>query len=474
MEGPETKLFGIVRVGDSCLGINLDRLSEVCHVDHMTPLPQKSNLLVGGFGLRGSLVPVLDLEEICGLKIKPVPAPLCVVIKKMEKVLAFRVDEVMDISRIGPEDIQALTGAHHPYSDVCNTVFSNKDGFVTILDVDKLFDYEGVFAATRPIASDNASLGRKTAPMLVFEAGKALFALPAIEVYAAVPRQTISVMALTGGACLGEISYYNRRVPIVCPIQLFGLGSAREGGTFEIVVVRFPEDRLLGFAVDAIRTIRSFSTNQATAVPAAVARDGLITGINVTGEGRQIYTLEPAALHAHSAMREFASLSDRTSMHEDAEPASTAQAEARNVVHEKARYLVVEAGRTFAIPLSQVNCILDPPREVTPARSRTPGFQGYFSRLGRSVALINLSSNLGLSHTAEKQQRVVLTGSDDAQIGFSVDRIVSIEVSNWREKAGASAAAEYFPAVQLGASKSKFVLPLLDLEARYAREMATG
>lgn len=467
MPVPETdpRFFGIVRIGSSSLGLRLDRLSEVCHVDKLDVLPLKSGSLLGGFDLRGSIVPVLDISQILGLQPQAAATPLCVVIKREERVLAFYVDEVLDIAKTEVDNAQMLSGPDPETNKFYKGVFRHNDQFVSIIDVTSLFDLPGVFSASKPEMSNQKTLDQKTPPMLVFEAGHALFALPALEVYAAVPRQSITQSAISVGPCLGEISYYDRRVPIICPIEVFGLGTEREPGPCEIVVVRAPGERLIGFAVDAIRNIESFAAKNVVPVPDRANSGGLISGVNILGDGRQVYILEVEALHKNPMLSEIAGLSSAPPKQTAVETERSASDKPRNVVHEKERYLVVDAGRQLAIPLTQVTCIVDPPRQVTPARSDKPGFEGYFSWLGKTVTLIDLAGFMGKTGKHGRERRIVLTGPAEDKIGFGVDRILSIEVSNWRETPNADGMGAGLPAVQLGGPETKTVLPVLDLEA---------
>ena len=459
-----TQFYGIVRVGQSVLAIRLDQLSEVCHVERLDTLPLKSKLLLGGFDLRGNIVPVLNFEEICGLRTENVEVPLCVVIKRDERVLAFHIDEVLDISRIKQDQIQGLSGPETPASKAFGGVFHHKSQLVSIINVETLFDLDGVFAAPKPLTTDQNNAEKKSDPMLVFEAGGAFFALPAIEVYAAVPRQDVTVTAITAGPCVGEISYYNRRVPILCPIGIFGLGASRDPGPCEIVVLRVPDDRLIGFAVDNIRNIESFAATQMADLPAEMAADGLIASVAVWPDGRQVYVLNTKALLADKMISEIASLSSNETETSQSEDLRKTQGEHKNVIHERERYLVVRAGKKLAIPLTQVTCILDPPAKVTPARSSRSGFEGYFTRLGKSVTLFDLAGFLGMNRTQSQERRIVMTQDATDQIGFNVEKIISIEVSSWRERRDPDSPLSDLPAVQLGSRDEKTVLPLLDLE----------
>lgn len=458
--------YGIVRLGEIRIGIPIQQLSEVCHVNGSTSLPVPSDVLLGAFELRGSAVPLLHIAKVCGRNIDAETPHLAVVIKHNDAVVAFYVDEVVGIVNCSNDDVQPLDAADQVSgSSICG-VFKSGEGFVSILDVPVIFSLPGVYSAQRPGLANKTRTAERHIRQLTFMAGGALYAVPAIEVYAAVPRQDISITAISSGPCLGEISYYGRRVPVACTASILGLGQPRELGPSEIVVMRFPNEQLLGLAVDAIRNIESFHPDKVAEIPLwhdTVPK--LIANVNIQTDGQQVYTVDVAALHTNPEALNLASLSATPATDECTQQAITSAGD-DNVIRERERYLVVDAGARVAIPLNQVSCITDPPVEITPIRDGVSGFKGYFSRLGRSVALFGLSDILFSmpedSDVPSKGRRIVLTGADHRQIGFEVTQVVSIEVSEWREqpKDGKSG-----PAVQLGTKPNRSVLPIVDLDA---------
>ncbi|WP_370400174.1 chemotaxis protein CheW [Sulfitobacter sp. JB4-11] len=467
MAEPSQHAYGIVRIGKTPIGIPIHQLSEVCHVNSPAALPIPSDALLGGFELRGSVVPLLHIGRIFGSGPDTENAHLAVVLKCDDSVLAFYVDEVMGIATCADDDVQPLNKTDADAPTNIRGVFKHQTGFVAILDVPAIFELPDVYSAQRPGLANVTGTAERHTRQLTFQAGGALYAVPAIEVYAAVPRQDIKVTAITSGPCLGEISYYGRRVPVACPVSMLGLGEITERGPSEIVVMRFPDDRLLGFAVDAIRNIESFKPDQSAQIPLCQEHaQQLIEYVNVQADSAQIYAVDIRALHEDAVALNLASLSEPAAQETHAPVENQTDAGNGTVVRERERYLVVDVGAPVAIPLSQVSCIMDPPTSITPARRETPGFRGYFSRLGQSVALFGLSDILATPAAQDdaqtKNRRVVLTGGDQKQIGFEVAQVISIEVSEWREhpKDG-----EMGPAVQLGTKANRAVLPVVDLGA---------
>ena len=109
------------------------------------------------------------------------------------------------------------------------------------------------------------------------------------------------------------------------------------------------------------------------------------------------------------------------------------------------------------MPLLQVSCILEPPQNVTKGARLAAGFKGYFSRLGETVALIDLREAQGLGSVSAPSAKVLLTGERANQIGFLVENVVSIEVSCWREREQGQGG--YQTLVQLGSDDAPLLLP---------------
>ena len=472
MSGAAPLRYGVVRVGPIALGVPIEHLTEVFPVSRIHPLPKGSSLLRGGVELRGRMIPVLDISHLAGLAEAEADGTLGVVIERDRKQLAFRVSEILGITDIRSDNLAPVADEKSEAPAVFDRVFAYGGRFVSILDVDRLFAMPGVFTTDRPDFGTRGSESRRR-PMMTFEAGSALYAVPAVEVYAAVPKQAIQVTAIASGPCLGEINYHNRRVPVVCPVQILGLGASRARSQTEVVVLRFPDDLVLGLAVDAIRDIRGYPGEKKTRIPVDHPTAALIDCVYPGDtEDEQIYAIDIDRLRAVPDVLDIARLSrDRTDESKAAEKADAKRESdtgKSNIIREQERYLVVETDERIAIPLCQVNCILEPPARTTPVANDWGGFKGYFTRLGETVALIDLRERLGKGVAKESAAKVLLTGESGRQVGFLVDKVISIEVSQWREKEPEKGKGLDQTVVQLGSKDNRSVLPYFDLLATIA------
>ncbi|MDF1726220.1 MAG: chemotaxis protein CheW [Sulfitobacter sp.] len=462
---------GLVLVGDMVIGIPIDQLSEVCHVEKLSSLPFDSDLLLGGFDLRQSIVPVLNFHKIIGLPCNSDVRTLMVVLKNQGRLAAFYIDEVMGMTHAEQGKIQTLQGKSDPGNSCLQAMFAHGGNFVSILDVPALYNLPGVYSSTPSESTKDREYEATSVPTLIFEAGEALFSVPAVEVHAAVPSQSIHRSAIAAGPCLGEISYYGRRIPVMCPVQTLGLGKPREIEMSQIVVLAFPDDRLLGFAVDAVLNIQSLPRQQATRLPAFLNTNSFVGEVHNQEDGRQIYALDVDVMRSHADITPFASFSDTPPNGAAITSVANAVDARANIVHEQVKYLIVSAGGRMAIPLTEISCILEPTDNITPATEVARGFCGFFPRLAHSVALFDLPRMLGKSAIPRDGGRIVLTGDKENQVGFRVEQVLGIEMSEWRETAQAN--PDTRPVVKITSKEENFVLPMLSLEELVATSRGT-
>lgn len=445
--------YGIARVGASLVGFSLDQMSEVCRLQDLHPLLISSSALLGGLNLRGHMIPVLDLQGLCGFPARA-RGPFAVIVRRQERLVAFPVDEVIGIARVLPDKVQGL--AHPGLGRSCvHSVFLDGTRSISIVDLEEIFALPEVYSVAAPqIVQARVEDGQRE-PVLIFDVGGARFSVRAEDVYGTVPRQTIEVNAITSGFCMGSITYHKRRVPVLNSAAVFGLGALSEKAQTEVVVLRCEGDRLLGLAVDSIQDVRAIDRRQYLAIPRMVGIGGdFFSGVLVREDGTQIYTIAIDRFLADPRVASITGLSTPVA-------GVAAAAVARGEVE---RYLVYKAGRVFATPLSQVSCILQPPGRVVPMTHPMMGLEGFFARDQASVPLVDLNTRLGAETTRSGLERVLLIGEGEDMLGFRVERVFSIENSAWVLKGLPSEGEGAEPLVQLGRGEDRRALPVLNLE----------
>jgi chemotaxis signal transduction protein len=305
-------------------------------------------------------------------------------------------------------------------------------------------------------------MGRGTEPLLTFSAGGASFALLATAVHATVPRTAIEQNSLSGGMCIGSISHHRQRIPVLRTETLTRLGTPSDRIESEIVLVRTGEEERIGLAVDTINRMIAAEAARLRQVPPAIAgQGGLFKGvISTSGGDEQIFVIDPARLAAHPDIAELSALS-RRSRQEETRPAQRGAARS-DVIAERLRHLVFDAGTSIAAPAEQIVRILTLPEAVTPTSAVTaPGVEGVFLLDGSPVLCVDLAAHLGLSSqpAAGGDGRVLLVGRGAHRVGFVVRSVDGIETSEWRRE-GQTGSGRI---VQLGRGADRVILPAIDL-----------
>ena len=460
MADTDVQQFGLIQIGNNLIAIPIEHLSEVLHVQNEQPLAQKGALLHGGISLRGRIIPVLDVAALTELGSHENRNKLGVIVEYKKRLVAVFADRIVGIATIKPDDIHHIANKNVSTHTIFTRLFSYEDSFASVLDVEAVFANPDTFTAERRDITKRGTI-RTQEPVLTFEAGGAFYSVPAVEVYAAIPRQQIEKTAIAVGACLGEITYHGRRIPVVCPFTILGLGNRERPSKSEVVALRFPDGCVLGFAVDAIHTIGTFSAVNHATLPFWQGERNFIHKVIIRNDDEQVYAIDIEKLRTAKDLLTISELS-KDNQPAAAEPKAEISQQ-KNVSREKRRYLVVDAVDRLAIPLGQVNRILEPPKSTTPASTATTGFCGYFSRFDESIALFDLAACRGQHAAQDTRYKILLTGHRGKQVGFLVEHVVSIEMSEWCEKPKQNAHRGTTTLVQLGNGKDAKVLPAFNL-----------
>jgi len=97
-------------LGDEEYGVDIQRLREIVRVRPITEVPRAPAFVLGVIGVRGEVLPVLDLRR--RLKLRPPAEPpgreaRVLIVKRGAEAFGLLVDEVRQVVRLREEDIEA-------------------------------------------------------------------------------------------------------------------------------------------------------------------------------------------------------------------------------------------------------------------------------------------------------------------------------------------------------------------------------
>jgi purine-binding chemotaxis protein CheW len=142
--------FVVFRLGKEGYALEVMRVQEVLDMQSLTVVPGGPKSLLGVINLRGHVVPVYDLRAPFGLPKDPHPAqvPSVLIVETTlgndNQVTGLVVDRVSDVLEFSPEEVQPPPqlglGKATPY---VRGLIRHQDGFLLVLDVDRVFSTLG-------------------------------------------------------------------------------------------------------------------------------------------------------------------------------------------------------------------------------------------------------------------------------------------------------------------------------------------
>lgn len=149
-ERDRTQSFVVFRLGKEGYALEVMRVQEVLDMQSLTEVPGGPRFLLGVINLRGHVVPVYDLRAPFGLmrEEKPQHAPSVLIVEGVEgdenQITGLLVDRVSDVLEFSPDEVQPPPqlglGKATPF---VRGLIRHQDGFLLVLDVDRVFSTLG-------------------------------------------------------------------------------------------------------------------------------------------------------------------------------------------------------------------------------------------------------------------------------------------------------------------------------------------
>ena len=428
--------FGVFRIGERLIGVPIGNLAEVCVVPSVSKLMAPDQSLIGAFDLRGTLVPLLDIEALSGVPRRDRPVEKAAVLQHDTRVAAIALDEIISLTDASPtrtirgefrgEDGSATENAS---ASPFQSGFVLNGEVVSCLDAKKLFSRPDTMSIASTRAVKRGTGIARNRKFLIFRAGGAHFGIDTDHIWATVPRRVIDTKEIgqDGGTCLGFIHHHGWRVPVVQSNEVLGIGVAEKPSDTEVVVLRFADDKLLGLTVDATERLSAIAPDKMHESSALLSRRRILKRVFVAENGEQIFIIDFRGLFDQPDLASLANLTAKTSTRN--EPVNTGTEDRNGTIRERVRYLVFDAGGKMAVRAELVSRILHMPKIIVPARNVPPSVRGFFTVGDRSVPLISLD---GRTVEEAGEGYVLLVAIGDRQVGFLANRICSMQTSELR------------------------------------------
>jgi len=140
--------FLTFKLDEEVFGLAIGKVREVLDFTTVTRVPQTPAYMRGVINLRGSVVPVIDLNLKFGMKKTEKTVNTCIIIAEIEMdgevtILGALADSVQEVVELEPDQIEPAP----KIGTKLNTEFikgmgKRDDVFIILLDIDKVFSYE--------------------------------------------------------------------------------------------------------------------------------------------------------------------------------------------------------------------------------------------------------------------------------------------------------------------------------------------
>ena len=128
------------QLDDQAYAFPIEQIQEIVILDKVTRTPQVPAYCEGVSNLRGSIIPIINLRKLFGLKAKPVDGETrTIVVNVGDRTMGCTVDMVSQVVRIPEEDIQVAPETVTSGGADYISGFARLDGhLIVLLDINEL------------------------------------------------------------------------------------------------------------------------------------------------------------------------------------------------------------------------------------------------------------------------------------------------------------------------------------------------
>ncbi len=141
----ETRQYLSFKLDDEDFALDISKVREVLDYARITRVPQTPEFMCGVINLRGSVVPVMDLNRKFGIRSTEKTVNTRIIIGEVSiegdgTVMGVLADSVNEVMELEPENIEPSPSIGiRMNTDYLMGVGKREEEFVLILDIDKVF-----------------------------------------------------------------------------------------------------------------------------------------------------------------------------------------------------------------------------------------------------------------------------------------------------------------------------------------------
>jgi purine-binding chemotaxis protein CheW len=144
----EARQYLTFKLSEEVFGVDVAQVREILDYVKITKVPQTPDFMCGVINLRGSVVPVVDMNMKFGMVKTERTVNTCIVVVEVilneeKTILGALVDSVQEVFEIEPENIEPAPKIGTKLkTEFIKGMGKREDKFIIILDIDKVFTSE--------------------------------------------------------------------------------------------------------------------------------------------------------------------------------------------------------------------------------------------------------------------------------------------------------------------------------------------
>jgi purine-binding chemotaxis protein CheW len=431
--------FVVFKCAGSVFAFRLDDIGEILRFPRVVHMPLAPKSLLGLANLRGTVLPVVSLPSLLGLRSSGPDEASRVIVMAQGSPLGFvvdRIDNLMSFTRDRIETGDAGAGVIDP--DLLDGVVKTAEGgdTIKILNPKRLFKQEFArigLSATREkgAVSISAPSSLSVAPLqsrvslISFELQKQEYGVPLERVLEIIQLPAhISEVPRANTAVLGVVTLRDRLLPLVSLRALLGLPAVSEPEQRSKVLVLAMGRGSVGFVADRTKEILHVDPNVIDPAPALLTRgqgDAEITSICRLDHGKRLVALlSPDRLFRSELMSRIVS--------EKGDVADALGDGTDGTTMDEEQFVIFNLGaQEYGLPIEAVQEIARPPDHVTKLPKAPAFIDGVMNLRGSVVPIVDLRRRFDVAAKEHASaQRILVLALGGGQTGFMVDGVSEV------------------------------------------------
>lgn len=141
----ETRQYLTFKLAEEIFAVDVAKVREILEWTTITKVPQTPEYMCGVINLRGSVVPVIDLNQKFGMAATDKTVNTCIIVVEVAQdediiVLGALADSVQEVFELEPGQIEpAPKIGTNLNTDFIQGMGKHNDTFIMILDIDRVF-----------------------------------------------------------------------------------------------------------------------------------------------------------------------------------------------------------------------------------------------------------------------------------------------------------------------------------------------